>query len=262
MVNYLWSNILDQLRMQGNPVTIVGDAAQVDEEDLTNEPGSIIKASDINQVRREPGVPITPGAQNILQEAMGLLDKVQGLQDVSRGAETSNVNSALMMEGYIEAAQTRPRMKNRNLDAFLQDAGELILQMILQFYTQPRVFRITNKQGYPEFIEFYIPVNENGQKTAKITKISTQGNGVPIPGPQQSVEVKGMPDVRVISGSALPYAKAQKAAAALTYFNSHAIDQEELLKSVDWPNYEEVLRRMAQAAQQQAQMEAQMPQKK
>jgi hypothetical protein len=270
IVNYIWSYIMDMFRMQGNPITILGTNSNADEEEITNEPGNIIHASDINQVRREAGTPITPGSFDLLNTAEGLLDKVQGLQDVSRGASDASVNSALMMEGYVEAAQTRPRMKNRNLDNFLQDVGQLMILRILQFYDKPRIFRIVNKEGFPDYVEFYIPtieeVDVNGKKTlkkvAKITKISKgDGSGAPKMQTQQT-EVKGCPDVRVISGSALPYAKAQKNQSAIQLFTTGAIDQEELLKSIDWPSYQEVLKRMQQAAAQAAQNQAAVAGKK
>lgn len=256
VINYVWSYILDMFRMQSNPVTVIGDTGDVDEESITNEPGNIIRAADINQVRREPGTPITAGSFDLLTTASNLFDKVQGLQDVTRGAEAPNVSSGIMLEGYVEAAQTRPRMKNRNLDQFLQDAGELMVKRIMQFYTQPRIFRITNKQGYPQFIEFYVPneefVDDDGQikirKVAKIRMMNTTDQTFSDGTIQKVVAIKGMPDVRVTSGSALPFAKAQKAQTALTYFNAGAIDQEELLKATDWPNYEEVLRRMSKQA--------------
>lgn len=255
--NYVWSYILDTFKMQANPVTIVGVGADIDEEEITNEPGNILMASDINQIRREPGIPPAPGSFELFNTSMSLVDKIQGLQDVSKGASDSGVTSALMMEGYVEAANTRPRMKNRNLDAFLQDTGELVLKRMMQFYTQPRIFRITNKEGYPEFIEFYMPTLENGQKVAKMKKVSTNPDGAAAIGDQKTVEVKGMPDVRVTSGSALPYAKAVKSNTALTALNAGAIDREEYLKSVDWPNYQEVLKRMAEQEAQAAQAQQQ-----
>lgn len=255
IVNYSWSYILDMFRMQSNPITIIGDAAQVDEEEFTNEPGLILRASDINQIRREPGTPIASGAFEVLQTAQSLFDKVQGLQDVSRGADVSNVNSALMLEGYVEASQTRPRMKNRALEAFLQDVGELVLYRILQFYTAPRIFRITNKEGFPEQIEFYITENEGGQNVAKVNRQTQMPSGDMVQSAKQ-FEVKGIPDVRIISGSQLPYSKAQKSQTALTYFNAGAIDAEELLKAVDWPSYKEVLKRVEEKAAAQAQAEA------
>lgn len=260
IVNYIWSYICDMFRMQANPVTVVGTNANVDEEELTNEPGAIVHADDVNQVRREMGTPITPGSFDLLNQALVNFDKVQGMQDVQRGADMQGATSGLMLEGYLEAAQTRPRLKNRNLDDFLQDSGELILKRYLQFYTQPRVYRVTNKQGFPEYIEFFIPeINEaNGKtfRTAKLTRRTTLPNGQ-MQVQSEEVEVKGLPDVRITSGSALPYARAQKAQTALTYFNNGAIDNEELLKSVDWPNYEEVLKRMAQTAAAMQQQQAQ-----
>ena len=83
-----------------------------------------------------------------------MMDRVQGLQEVSRGAQMPGATSGVMLDGYIEAAQTRPRLKARNLEQSLTDAGELMVKKIMQFYTQPRMWRITNKQGYPQYIEF------------------------------------------------------------------------------------------------------------
>lgn len=261
IINYVWSYILDCFKIQGNPMTILGSGSGVDEEEVTSEPGAIVHALDVNQVVRLPGTPVTPNSFELMKQAENMMDKIQGLQDVQRGSDLSNVNSALMLEGYLEAAQTRPRMKNRNLDGFLQDTGELMLRMIFQFYTQPRIFRVTNKQGFPEFIEMYMPTLEvkdiDGQtkmvKHAKMRRYSTNPDGSQNVIQNHQVEVKGFPDVRVTAGSALPYAKAQKSQQAMQMFNAHAIDQEEYLKAIDWPNYETVLKRMQeQAAQAQA----------
>jgi len=252
--NYIWSYIMDSFRMAANPRVVISNQSGIDPDELTNEPGLVVETNDMGGYRQEPGAPIAPGSFELLSRAEAMLDKVQGLQDVTRGAEQTGIDSGIMLEGYIEASQTRPRMKNRSLDYALQDAGQIMLYIYLQFYTAPRIFRITNKQGYPESIEFYMDSDDSGNKVANIRRISTQ-DGKPLPATMTQVTVKGAPDVRVISGSALPFAKAQKASTALQYLNAGAIDSQELLKVVDWPNYEEVLKRMD--AKKQADMAAQ-----
>lgn len=265
IVNYVWSYILDSFRMAANPKIVVSTDSNIDTEKLTNEPGIIIETANMAGYRQEPGQAIAAGSFDLLSTATSFLDKIQGLQDVSKGADQGGATSGVMLEGYIEAAQTRPRMKNRNLDFFLQEVGQLMAELYLQFYRQPRVMRITNKDGFPEMVEFYMPdeeiVDVNGQKkTVKVAKIRRMStiDGQIVETQNASIEVKGCPDVRIVSGSALPFAKAQKASTALQYFSAGAIDSEELLKAVDWPNYEEVLRRKAQsdAAAAQAQMQA------
>ena len=155
----------------------------------------------------------------------------------------------------MEAAQTRPRMKNRNLDLYLQNVGQLMLHRYLQFYNGQRSFRITNKEGFPEYVQMYMEGDfPNKQVSVQRTTMTPQGA---VAQPQQQMSVKGEPDIRVSSGSALPFAKAQKAQTAIQYFQAGAIDEEELLKSVDWPNYEEVLKRVEERKQQMAQQAAQ-----
>jgi len=250
IVNYTWSYILDCFRMNANPRIIVSSQSGIDVETLTNEPGLVVETQDMNGYRQEPGLAIAPQSFEILNQGFGIADRIQGLQDASRGANQPGATSAVLFEGYVEASQTRPRYKNRFLEKFLHDIGDLVLRKILQCYTEPRVFRLTNADGYPQAIELYIPTYENGQKVAKIRYLRTDGSGALDIEESHDVVIKGVPDVRVTSGSALPFAKVQKSQTAFQYFDRGAIDQEELLKNVDWPAYQEVIKRMqAQAAQ-------------
>jgi hypothetical protein len=244
VVNYVWSFILDVMKRGSAPQKIIGSSSGIDVENLTDEPGLNIEVADVNQVRFEYGPGVPASLFNVLSQALQMMDKVQGIQEVSRGAEQPGMTSGTMMEGFVEAAQTRPRLKNRSVEAYLQKLGQFDAATYLQFYKQPRVFRMLNKEGMPQYVQFYISQDEAGNRVANVAK-QVQGNdGQFYPGPQQSFAAKGLPDVKVTTGSALPFAKAQKTQTAQMLFQAGAIDQEEFLKAVDWPNAEEVLQRM------------------
>ena len=264
ILNYTWSHVLDQMKMASNPQTIVSNRASSIVNKLTNEPGTVVEVADINaDIRREPGVGIAAGSFNIVDMSLSLVDKVGGLQDATRGAPQPGVTSGLMLEGFVEAAQTRPRLKNRSLDEFLKQVGFLMASRYLQYYTAPRSFRITNKEGWPEYVTFFIKQDDMGNRTASIERQEMQqAGGQNVLGQKQNMElpIKGIPDVKVVSGSSLPFAKAQKTATALDLYTREAIDQEELLRAINWPNAEEVTRRMEEkaAAAAQAEQEAAM----
>lgn len=241
VLNYVWSYILDQMKMGANPQTVVTHAARKIVKKLTNEPGLVIEVPTLGDMRKEPGVGIPPGMFNILQEALALDGRVGGLQDVTRGAPQPGITSGLMLEGFVEAAQTRPRLKNRSLDRFLTEVGYLMASRYLQFYKAPRVFRITNQEGFPEFVEFFIRDTKDG-KQAVVRKFDAETHQ-PFP-EAQVTPVKGLPDVKVVSGSNLPFARAQKTATALDLHSRGAITLESLLEAINWPNAEEEVKKV------------------
>jgi hypothetical protein len=161
------------------------------------------------------------------------------------------ITSGLLFDGYVEAAQVRPRLKNRNLDIFLARAGRLMASRYLQFYTAPRVFRVTGKPGFPEHVQFFVS-EEEGKTMANFSATGPDGQM----GEVQQMEIKGLPDVMVHTGSSLPFAKAQKTRSAMELYNSQAIDQEALLEVIDFPNKDKVLERTRAAQAQLAEMEA------
>jgi len=211
--------------------------------------------NDFNGYRREPGLGVPSNVEALFDKAMQVKDKVQGLQDVMRGAVDPGVTSGLLFDGYVEAAQVRPRYKNRNLDQSLQRIGQLDVAMYLQFYTVERTFAITNVEGWPTYVKFFVQDSPDGTTNVVINKSVPNAEGQYSQPPQETLKVKGIPDVQVVSGSSIPFQKAQQYNRAKELFQMKAIDQQALLEDLDFPKKEEILQRMQQAAQQQAQMQ-------
>lgn len=68
--------------------------------------------------------------------------------------------------------------------------------------------------------------------------------------------MRGDFDVRVTTGSSLPFAKKQKVELAQMLFDRGAIDEMELLDAVDYPNKEAVYQRVQERRAQQAAAQA------
>lgn len=252
LFNYTWSYCMDHFKASVNPKIIVSHRAGDIADEITNEPNQVIEVPDVNAIRFEHPPGMSPGVTGLVEMAKNMIDLVRGSGEISGGKIPSNVTSGVFLESSIEIEQTRSRLKARNAKTYLRKLGQLDLIFYLQFYKQPRVFRITNKEGFPQHVEFYISDQANGEQVANIG--IKQPNGMT---QAEQIPIKGVPDVRVTVGSALPFAKAIKNDAAKNLFQIGAIDREALYDMIDLPNKDAVLKRMqeqeqaAQAAQQQ-----------
>lgn len=284
--NKLVSFALDVLTLMGNPIWLVHGSSGLDPETIRSQPGAVYEwdGEPGTKPERVEGVGLQPYVLQMIEKMGEWFDSVGGSQDVSRGVQPTGITAASAISSLQEAAQTRIRQKARNMDYYLQSLGQQYLSRVFQFYTVPRIFRLTGNQGAQKYfrmhVEHYdktelqqsvdpltgevsqqeVPTGEKGMRM-HVQPYSVDETGRPTgqynPLEARQYEIRGKFDVRVNTGSALPFAKAEKEERLFKLFQLQAIDQEELLKGLDYPNYQAIMQRMQQAAQQAAMAQAQ-----
>lgn len=249
--NKLLSFALDVLTLMGNPVWMNPTTSDVDSEHLVNRPGLVIEHNPGHEPRRIEGVQLQPYVLQLAENMRRWFNDTAGNQEVSQGVAPTGITAASAISSLQDAAQTRLRLKARHLDALLQDAGKQYISRVLQFYSAPRMFRITAKDGTEKYFKMHIATDEStGEKTA----VYVDPNGM-----RKEFLIKGSFDVRVTTGSTLPFAKAEKEQRLTNLFQLGIIDEEEVLKGLDYPNYQAILDRIAQRKAAAAQAQGQGP---
>lgn len=265
--NKLLNASLEVLNLMGNPVWIVDTASGVDPQHLVNRTGLVVEKEPGSEVRRESGVQLSGSALSLIDRMETWFNNVAGTTDVSRGQTPGSVTAASAIEQLQEAARTRVRQKQRNLDGFIRDLGRQYSEIVLENYSKPRVFRVTNDEGSTEFFRFSIGRDEratdDGMTEDKIATIQRfaegeiDGNDVVLEKTPIRMKLAGASfDVRVNTGSTLPFTTADKEQKALNLFDREVIDAEELLSVMDYPNREEILERVKQRQAEQAELAA------
>jgi hypothetical protein len=274
--NKLLNFALDVLTLMGNPIWIVDSTAEIDTDGLTNKPGLVIEKSPGSEVRREEGVQLQPYVLQLTEKMVEWFDAVGGSQDVSRGVQPTGITAASAITSLQEAAQTRLRQKSRNADYYLQDVGRQWLSRTFQYRSAPEMFRLTGKDGVEKYFRAHVEEFEKTAPEVQLDPMTGQETEIQVPtgemGRQMIVqpygeggmvdlesqkiyEIRGKWDVRVTTGSSLPFAKAEKETKLLNLFDRGIIDDAEVLKGMDFPNWQAVLERKAQKAQMMAQQQ-------
>lgn len=264
IANKLMSYLLDYLIIMGNPVWVIDSEAQVDVDNITNEPGMILLKKKGAEARREQGVSPPPFIMNTLQWVMSdVFAKISGQNDVSQGLLSQTNLSGEAISQMTEAAQTRLRAKARNLDAYLQQVGQMMVSRILQYYNLPRIVRITGKDGeaakYFRFsVEQQPVIGADGQpvmdgdkpRTQRVANyqqfIRDEQSGVVSEGPVKQLPIKGNLDIRITTGTALPFMKAKRDTQAERFFDKGILDAEDLLGTIEYPKRERILQKWKQ----------------
>jgi hypothetical protein len=262
--NKMVSFALDCLTLMGNPIWIVDEEAGVDVDALYNRPGLVVEKAPGTEVRREAGTQLQPYVLQLIDRMKVWFDDISGQTDITSGATPTGVKSGVAITALQEAAQTRLRQKSRNLDVFLQDMGQMYKSRVFQFYRTPRIIRLTNSQTATKFFRMSIEEQQDEQgnplRVARIQDfVQNEADGPVLPEQERVIPIRGDFDVKVNTGTLLPFNKAQKEAKLLNFFDRGLIDAEEVLKNIeDFPNWEAILQRIQeqQAAAAQAQAQA------
>lgn len=262
--NKLISFVLDVLTFTGNPVWLIPTQSGVLPGSFHNAPGTQIPYDGDRPPTRVEGTQLQPYVLQIIDRMETWFNNVGGANDVTRGVNPPQVTAAQAIEQLQNAALTRVREKTRHVDSFLQPVGEMYAALALQNYTVPRIFRITGKDGSEKFFRFHVEhlkdeagvplMNERGDPLRKAYVkpfVRTEIGGYVESPESREFMVRGRFDVKINTVSGLPFSKAEKEERLLQFFDRQIIDAEELLKQIDYPNYEAVLARMQQSQMQQ-----------
>lgn len=263
LFNRILCYAVDIMLYCSNPGWKVSTDADVDTDNLTNQPGEVIEHAPGGTVERFQGAQVPPHFMQILDRLVGWFNDVAGQSEFSRGEAPGGVTAASAIEQLIQASRTRVRQKQRNLDVYLKSVGRQYLNRVLEYYTVPRVYRMTNEDGSPYWLKFNIEkmLDDSGdQITSAVLQSYNLVDSVVVPGEIQRSYLRGELDVRVQAGSDLPFEAADKERKALALFDRQIIDAEEVLDQIQYPNKEKLLARLAEKQQQQAAMAAQASQ--
>jgi uncharacterized membrane protein len=247
-----------------NPSWLVSSDADVDTDNLTNQPGQVIEKSPQGQVSRIPGDNLPPHFMQVLDRLYSWSSDIGGMSEFSKGNAEGGVTAASAIEQLINAARQRIRQKQRNLDVYLKSVGRQYLNRILEFYTIPRVYRLTNEDGSPYWMKMQIektPDQSGDVATAAVIQSYWEGEGGKIEQSDiQRIHLRGELDIRVQAGSDLPFEAADKERKALALFDRGIIDAEEVLDQLQYPNKDKIMARIQQQQQQAQQAAAQQQQ--
>jgi hypothetical protein len=250
--NKLVSFALDVLTLMGNPVWINPSSSGVDSETLTNRPGLVVEPNDPGHgMQRLEGVQLQPYVMQLIQSFQQWFDDEAGTNDITRGIQPTGVSAASAISQLQDAAQTRIRQKSRFIDAYLGSVARHWLARVLQFYTVPRVHRVTSREGAAKYFRFSVAKTSEGETVMRYTPYKSVGGSLE---EQQTREriIQGQFDVQITTGSSLPFAKADKEQRLFSLFDRGIIDAQEVLNGLDYPNAKELIQRMQQKAEAQA----------
>jgi hypothetical protein len=260
--NKLISFTLDVLTLMGNPVWLIPTSSGVKPGSFTSAPGMQIPYDGAEPPRRAEGTQLQPYVMQMIDRMEQWFNGIAGNTDVSQGITPGSVTAAAAIENLQDAAKTRVRQKMRQLDGYLVQVGSQWVQLALQHYSAPRIFRLTNKEGMEKYFKFHTQeaedeqgqplVAENGDpvRIAVVTKFKKDESlDRMVPDETKKMLIRGGFDVKVNTGSGLPFAKGEKEQRLLQLYTSNVIDRRALLEHIEFPNFEPILQRMEQAEQ-------------
>jgi hypothetical protein len=195
---------------------------------------------------------------NVIDKLKDWFDQLGGSQDITRGVTSGGVTAASAIADLQNAAQTRIRQKSRWIDAYLQDLGQQFASRVMQFVTAPQVFRLTGKDGVQQFFKAHFEkrTDEYGNEVtvAKVQKFDETTKA--LSDQFDEFQLQGKLDIRVNTGTALPFAKAQEKEELRSLYLDGVIDDEEYLRRLNYPGWEKVIARKREREAQAAQAEA------
>ena len=123
--------------------------------DMTNDFVHFTGSGNPNETIVQIPVPeINPYAITMRTNKIDELKETSGNRDFSQGSTSSGITAASAIAALQEAGSKLSRDMIKSAYRAYRETCSLCIELMRQFYTAPREFRITGKQGNMEFVKF------------------------------------------------------------------------------------------------------------
>ena len=149
--------ILKNAILSAKPRYFVREDSAVNEEEFLDSDCDLVHvAGTLNSDNLIPvKVPDMPGyCINVLTSKIDELKETSGNRDVSTGGTQGGATAASAIAALQEASGKTSRDSIKSSYRTFQRIVTLVIELIRQFYDEPRCFRITGQMGRQEFIEY------------------------------------------------------------------------------------------------------------
>ena len=196
-----------------NPLT-----SGVQNEEFTNAAGIIrpVNSQEAAAIHWLGGPETNIDIQQTIQMMKDLFFLVAGTFDIDQAQVGKDVIAFKAIAALMERAATMMRGKIRSYNRMLRERGRMYLSHVMNFYTEER----------------WITMNDPATGTM-IAKRIPAGTSMIVPA-----------KLSVVSGSTLPVSRVQRREEAIGLSEKGQIDQQALLESLDFPNRNDIIKRM------------------
>lgn len=208
------SQIADNITLMGNGFWIVDTNSRVDRDKLSNRPGLVVTKQPGSEVRREAPIALPSHLFENINMIMKDMQNLTGVGDVLGGIVPRGIRSGAGLSEAQDIAATRVRLKVKHMERSISEIGKLMIKLVKQYYTVPRVISILGANGSVQWVNF------DGSK------------------------ISGDWDIIIGCGSTLPVSKSLRFEQAVRLYQLQAIDRRALLEAADFPNREDILKRL------------------
>ena len=157
-IDRLSSGILDNAMWAAKPRYFIKDTASVNSKEFLDTNKQLIQVAGMNlsddNLRPIDTKELSGNVLSVLQQKIDELKETSGNRDFSQGSTSAGVTSGSAIAALQEAGSKGSRDMIKGSYRAYTAICNIVIELVRQFYDEPRAFRITGENGGPEYIEF------------------------------------------------------------------------------------------------------------
>ena len=211
-IDRMSNSVINNAAVSSRLKTYISRSAGINKKDVTDPDVDIVEfdgSLDDAHYKTSQAQALPSIYLEIIASKINELRETSGNNDVNSGNVPSGVTAASAIAALQEQAGKSSRDAIKATYRVFAEITQMVIELIIEFYNQPRIFRIVGNDGKPEFVSF-----SNSEIKAR-PAVSLDGG---------AVDIDPVYDIQVSAQKASPYSSMAQNELALQLYNAGIFD--------------------------------------